>query len=117
MRLIGQSNVQSKTTLVGLHDRRGLSSGDHMRNAVAASWPFAVYDGRDGAGLRARICSSVMRPAAKSSRTLRGTSEPLPPLGGIVRTACSTAQSPEMFGSPDGSLRGRFNVSTGACVN
>src|SRR6185503_12152985 len=81
-RLIGQSNVQSNTMLVGLHDRRGLSSGDHMRNAVAASWPFAVYCGRDGAGLRARICSSVMRPAAKSSRRLRGTSEPLPPLGG-----------------------------------
>ena len=35
----------------------------------------------DGAGLRARICSSVMRPAEKSSRRLRGTSEPLPPLG------------------------------------
>ena len=37
MRLTGQSNVQSKTMLVGLHESRGLSSGDHIRNAVAAA--------------------------------------------------------------------------------
>src|SRR5690348_10765254 len=117
MRLIGQSKVQSKMMLVGLHDKRGLSSVDHMRNAFDVSSPFAVYCGRDGAGLRARICSSVIFPAAKSSRRLRGTSEPLPPLGGIVSTACSTAQSPEMFGSPDGKRSGRFDVSTGALVN
>jgi hypothetical protein len=37
MRLTGQSNVQSKTILVGLQDKRGLSSTDHIRNPVAAS--------------------------------------------------------------------------------
>src|SRR5262245_4484579 len=108
MRLTGQSNVQSKTIDVGLHDRRGLSSVDHIRNAVAASWPRAVYCGREGAGLRARISSIVILPAAKCARPLRGA---------IVSTACSPAQSPEMFGSPEGKRSARLDVSTGACVN
>src|SRR5262252_2668518 len=67
--------------LVGLHWRRGLSSADHIRNAFEAA-----------------------SPSAYASRTLFGTMSPRPPLGGTVRTPCSMAQSPVMFGSPDGSV-------------
>ena len=59
----------------------------------------------------------MILPAAYAARTLLGTRSPLPPLGGIVSTACSTAQSPVMLGSPDGSFAARFEVSTGARLN
>src|SRR6185295_17123564 len=107
IRLIGQSNVQSRMMLVGLHWRRGLSSGDHIRNAFEAASPSAVYCGLAAGGLRARICSIVISPFAYASRTLFGTMSPRPPLGGTVSTPCSMAQSPVMFGSPDGNVAAR----------
>src|SRR5215471_6305542 len=116
IRLIGQSKVQSKMMLVGLHERRGLSSGDHILNAFAAVSPASVYCGRAGAGLRARICSMVMSPFAYASRRLFGTRSPRPPLGGTVSTACSTAQSPERFGSPDGRRGARGAAFVGAAL-
>src|SRR5215475_14500181 len=112
--LIGQSAVQSRMKLVGLQANQGLSFGDRLLNALADFSPSAVYTTFGRGGCVACTCCKVILPAAKSFERLFGIMEPLPPLGGTVRTSCSTAQSPLMFGWPSARRSGRFEVST--CV-
>src|SRR6185503_11716335 len=111
-RLIGQSAVQSRMKLVGLQLNHGLSFGDCLSKLSAAFLPSAVYTTFGRGGCVACTCSKVILPAANCGDRLFGIMEPLPPLGRTVRTSCSTAQSPLMFGCPSTSFKGRFEVSS-----
>src|SRR5690606_5756995 len=116
-RLIGQSAVQSRMKLVGLQAYQGLSFGDLLLNESAAFLPSAVYSTLARGGCVACTCCKVIVPAANAGDRLFGIIEPLPPLGGTVRTSCSTAQSPLMFGWPSARRSGRFDVSTAPVWN
>jgi hypothetical protein len=89
-----------------------LSFGDSLSKLAAAFWPSGVYMTFGRGGCVACTCSNVILPAANCGDRLFGIMEPLPPLGGTVRTSCSTAQSPLMFGWPSASFKGRFEVSS-----
>src|SRR6185312_8029578 len=111
-RLIGQSAVQSRMKLVGLQSNHGLSLGERVSKPSAALLPSAVYTTFGRGGCVVCTCCNVILPAANCRDRLFGIMEPLPPLGGTVRTSCSTAQSPLMFGWPSVRRNGRFEVST-----
>ena len=102
MRFTAPSNTQSKMMLVGRQRRRGLSSGDHIRNASASALPRSVYV--TGRGPQPDGGTSAHRELTRfhGRDQLLAPACPPPPPGGTAITYCSCAQSPEMFGSPDG---------------
>jgi hypothetical protein len=63
-RLMGQSAVQSRMKLVGLHANQGLSFGDRRLKASAAFLPSAVYTTAGRGGCVDCTCCNVILPAA-----------------------------------------------------